>query len=89
MRAFALREGIRPRRLYWWTRRLGDSNVRDVNAVRFVPAIVTSAVAHKGGGARAAIVVRVGPTATVEVEESVSAGWVAELMTELERLACS
>jgi hypothetical protein len=58
-------------------------------AVRFVPAIVTSAVAHKGGGARAAIVVRVGPTATVEVEESVSAGWVAELMTELERLACS
>ncbi|MGE0230118.1 MAG: hypothetical protein AB7U23_16590 [Dehalococcoidia bacterium] len=90
MRAYAKLRGLRERRLYWWTQRLADGGpIRDASMARFVPAVVR--VDATRAGASATITIRVGSKATMEIAEpaSVSAGWVAELMTELERLSCS
>jgi len=92
MRAYAMRERLCPRRLYWWTKRLaaGERGRRgDEQAVRFVPGIVKVAVPRLKLGP--AITVRVGASATMEIVDpkAVPAGWIAEVMTELERIACS
>jgi hypothetical protein len=90
MRAYARLRGLRARRLYWWTQRLADGGgIRDASITRFVPAVVKMGAARVG--ACATITIRVGSKATMEIAgpASVSAGWVAELMTELERLSCS
>lgn len=93
MRAFAFREGLRPRRLYWWARRLASRETsargKESPAVSFVPAVVR--IDPPGLASRAAITIRVGTRATMEIVEPslVSAAWVAEVMTELERIACS
>lgn len=92
MRAYAMREGLRPRRLYWWTNRLAaverSRRVED-EAVRFVPAVVK--VELPRGTSGSAIMIRVGATATMEIVDprAVPSGWVAEVMAELERIACS
>ena len=89
MRAFALREGVRPRRLYRWTKRLGESKRSDTAALRFVPAVVK--VDAPRAEQRAPVTVRVGAKATLEIAEpmAVSARWVADVMVEMERIACS
>jgi len=88
--AYAAREGLKPQRLYWWTKRLGKREESTTEArVRFVPAIVNQVSAR--GPERAPLVVRVGASARLEIAEPsvVSARWVAEVLTELERIACS
>lgn len=93
MRAFAHREGIRPRRLYWWTKRLrGDARGRvELDALRFVPAIVKPGGDEASVRVRPAVAIRVGPRATLEIVDpsAVSVGWVADVLVELERVACS
>jgi hypothetical protein len=89
--AFARLRGLRARRLQWWTERLAESGHgahRDDATVRFVPAVVRPNVLR---ATAAAITVRVGKMAAMEIADPkvVPARWVAELMTELERLACS
>ena len=89
--AFARLRGLRARRLHWWKERLtesGDVARRDDATVRFVPAVVRPAVLR---ATATAITVRVGEMAAMEIVDPkvVPASWVAELMTELERLACS
>lgn len=105
MRAFAMRSGLRPRRLYWWMKRLGLETIADAvetprkprrrkrssgdSAARFLPVVVTDAPAR----AKAPIVVRRGDSTTTTMEidatAAVSPAWVAAVMIELERAACS
>ena len=92
MRAFAVREGLRPRRLYWWTQRLGNlarGRRGEEGGLRFVPAIMKVAVPGRGTGP--VVTIRMGAKTTLEIVEpsAVSAGWVAEVMVELERITCS
>jgi len=92
MHAFALREGLQPWQLYSWTKRLAlrETSPRDnATAVRFVPAIVKADLPRPAS--RATITIRVGTKTMMEIVEPsvVPAAWVAEVMTELERLACS
>lgn len=101
VRTFAKREGLRPQRLHWWSSRLGMKGGADAPqteprrrrraqepAPRFVPVVVRgrSTIAL----AKAPIVIRHGAT-TLEVEgcTEVSPAWVAAVMIELERAACS
>lgn len=90
-RAFAFREGLRPQRLYWWTKRLAlhrASRRRRETAMRFVPAVVTAAAPRPMP--RAPITIRIGAKAAMEIDPSAaSASWVAAVMTELERIGCS
>lgn len=107
IRAFALREGLHPKRLYWWMRRLGLETVeaatlegaalkspaprrkrRARSRSSFVPVIVKAASSNF---AQAAIVIRRGGETTMEIEATaaVSPAWVAAVMMELERAACS
>jgi hypothetical protein len=88
--AYAAREGVKPQRLYWWTKRLAtaaDSTTTEA-PVRFVPAIVNQSSARLE---RVLLVVRVGSNARLEIAEpsTVPAKWIAEVLTELERIACS
>lgn len=89
MRAFAFREGLLPRRLYWWTKRLGlhrTSRRRNETAMRFVPAVITADAPRP----RALVTLRIGAKTAMEIDPSaVSASWVAAVMTELERVGCS
>jgi hypothetical protein len=95
MRAFAEREGLEPRRLYRWSKRLGiavaDRRRRRApqrTAPAFVPLVPKSdSHAAKGSGA----VIRHGASTTLEIENvaNVSPAWVAAIMLELERAACS
>lgn len=92
MRAYAVREGLRPRRLYWWTNRLAldeRSAREEARAVRFVPAVVKVNAARVMSDP--AITIRVGATTTMEISDptAVPTGWLAEVMAELERIACS
>lgn len=99
VRAFSMREGLHPKRLYWWMKRLGLR--RNAEAVArpearrrkraaesplgFVPVVVkrSSATAH--------IVIRREGSTTMEIDASaaVSPAWVAAVMIELERAGCS
>jgi transposase-like protein len=94
MRAFAMRSGLRPRRLYWWMKRLRLETIaeaprtarrpkRTESAPRFVPVVVKNTAAS----AKAAIVIRRGATTRMEIDPSamVSPAWVAAVMLELER----
>jgi hypothetical protein len=86
LRAFALREGIRPRRLYWWKKELAsDAGVQEPGA-RLVPAVVTDRRETKRL-VRGAVVVHGGDTPAIEIREphEVAPAWVAALLRELER----
>jgi len=88
--AYAAREGLKPQRLYWWTKRLSErANSTMTAPVRFVPAVVNQASVR--GPERPPLVVRVGSIVRLEIAEpgAVPAKWIAELLTELERIACS
>lgn len=104
VRAFSLREGLRPKRLYWWMQRLGLATIHDAGkqppeprrrkraarrAPRFVPVVVKTR--SVSAPAKAAIVIRRGGSTTMEIDASaaVSPAWVAAVMIELERAACS
>ena len=103
IRAFAMRVGLRPKRLYWWMRRLGFATMVDAQplplaparraarttAPTFVPVVVKGASSSAGG--RPTVVIRHGEGATMEIETptAVSPAWIAAVMIELERGACS
>jgi hypothetical protein len=104
VRAFSQREGLRPKRLYWWMRRHGLATIHDAvaqppeprrrrrasrRAPRFVPVVVKTR--STSAPATAAIVIRRGGSTTMEIDAtaSVSAAWVAAVMIELERAGCS
>jgi hypothetical protein len=97
MRAFAIGEGLHPRRLYWWMRRLGLETLaeaavapsrprREASSSRLLPVIIKGAsIAEK-----ASVVIRGAGGTTMEIEASaVSPAWAAAVMIELERVACS
>jgi len=89
LRAFALREGIRPRRLYWWKKELAnDASSHDVQepVARLVPAVVTDRREAKRV-VHGAVVVHGGDTPTIEIRvpHEVAPAWVAALLRELER----
>ena len=99
VRAFSMREGLRPKRLHWWMQRLGLAKIADAVAqpaepsrrkraaapLRFVPVVV------KRNSASAPIVIRREGSTTMEIDASaeVSPAWVAAVMIELERAGCS
>lgn len=95
MRAFAESQGVQPRRLYWWKKRLrhraeeqrrhGQSGEgRQEPTTRFVPVVVTKGTAPT----RASIVIRYGRS-VMELDAGVSPVWAASVMIELERATCS
>lgn len=96
IRAFALRHGLRPRRLYWWIKRLAQKpapatrvGARRERAMKLVPVIVKGIAPQSA--VRATIIVRAGKHTTMEIASAsgASAAWVAAVMAELERLSCS
>jgi transposase-like protein len=92
LRAFARREGIRPRRLYWWKKELkkaASRRGRSAPAGRLVPAVITDA--GKPRAVLGPIVIHAGAPPRIEVTEpsGVSPAWVASLVRELERGPCS
>lgn len=95
MRAFAQREGIEPRRLYRWSKRLGVAvpdrrrgRSKPASAPVFVP-LVPKADSFAATGSVA--VLRHGESTTLEIENvaNMSPAWVAAIMLELERATCS
>ena len=101
VRAFAMREGLSPKRLHWWNGRLemkggaaaqGKPSRRrraEESAARFVPVLVKK-TRSASALARTPIVIRRGAT-TMEIDgwAEVSPAWVAAVMIALERAACS
>jgi hypothetical protein len=88
----ARREGIRPRRLYWWKKELKRAESRrerSAPASRLVPAVITGV--GKPRAVLGPLVIHVGAPPKIEVTEpsGVSPAWVASLVRELERGACS
>ncbi|MBX3198270.1 MAG: hypothetical protein KF894_09005 [Labilithrix sp.] len=93
VRSFAEREGLEPHRLYRWSKRLGivvrarrrTREAQTTQAPAFVPLVL------KRGAARSAVVIRHGESTTLEIDDAtgVSPAWVAAIMIELERAACS
>jgi len=93
VRAFALREGLLPQRLYRWAKHLGrrpESRGPRGPVARFVPAVVKVATVVERAP-RARVVVRCGARAVMELADAsaVSPAWVAAVMAELERASCS
>lgn len=79
------RRGIRPKRLYWWKRRLeagGRLETIDSEApLRWVEAAITSA----GTSAAVAVVLRGGDRIEVERPSEVEAAWLARVVACLRR----
>jgi hypothetical protein len=92
IRAFAERRGLRPQRLYWWSKRLTTTSpaITVVPLPRLVPVVLKAGVSKARQGP-AAISVRVGASVTMEIADPAAAtpAWVAAVMAELERLSCS
>jgi hypothetical protein len=94
MRAFAEREGLKARRLYRWSKQLGivgregrRRRSKPTGSPAFVPLVLKSAPI----ASRSEVVIRVGGLTTLEIDNvaSVSPAWIAAIMLELERAACS
>jgi transposase-like protein len=96
MRAFAEREGLEPRRLYRWHKRLEDLTVgrprprkpRTTASPTFAPIVLKQ---RQCDVSTCAVVIRHGASTRMEVDDAsgVSPSWVAAVMIELERAACS
>lgn len=87
--AFAQQRGVRPERLEWWQRRLGEWETPKAQAgeARLVPAVVTSARAMPMATMGPVVTLRLPGAVTLEVAEpeAVSPAWVAAVAWRLAR----
>ena len=72
--------GIRPKKFYWWRRRLGDDDVTDAEPMRWVEAAIT------GGASTAAVTVhlRNGERVDIERPREVDVAWLRLLLSGLQ-----
>ena len=97
MRAFAAREKLNPRRLYWWVKRLATRASAVMNiapapkALRLVRGIIVKNKATRTNPSGAAVTIQFGERTRLEIldPQVTPAGWVAAVIMELERLSCS
>lgn len=91
IRAWATREGLNPRRLYWWKKRLlhpfGEAQE---GTQRFVRAVVKKAITPSVESSAAAAVVirktREVTTLEVHAPSQVAPSWIARVLAELEQI---